>query len=63
MSAKVLAAAEPLSDGERWRAMQDLGRRAQTNDRAKAELAELAAAAGFYPRRLAVMAGSASRLG
>jgi hypothetical protein len=56
MSAAVLAATETMSDAERWQFMLGLGRRAATDDVARADIAELWATANFYPRRLAVMA-------
>jgi len=56
----LLAAVESMNDGQRWRHMLDLGRRAATDAKAKSDIASLAAAQNFYPRKLALMAAHAS---
>lgn len=56
----LLDAVEDMNDGQRWRHMLDLGRRAATDAKAKSDIASLAALPNFHPRKLALMACCAS---
>ena len=60
MSAEILAAAETMNEAGRWQLMLSLGRRAVTDAAVRADVTALAASPGFYPRRLALMAGCGS---
>lgn len=56
----LLSTLEEISDGQRWRHMLDLGRRSRSDATARRDIAALAAAQNFYPRKLALMASYAS---
>ncbi|MFO1082544.1 MAG: hypothetical protein U1E23_18175 [Reyranellaceae bacterium] len=56
----ILAAAESLSDAERWRSFPRLGERAATDPAARAGLDALAARPEYFARRLALLASHGS---